>query len=135
MILFENALIKLDYNPATDILDVAYPDLHGHLIPEIKNSIDLIVENITNYDVKKLLLDSSRTVVTVPAEDSRKITTYFVAGLSKTRILKVARLQVPSSNVEVIAQNNLDHVKKVGLMNFQVETFNSKSEAINWLKT
>ncbi len=56
MILFVNSVIKLNYEPATDIAVVEYPDLHDYLLPEIKHSIDKMVDVIRNYDIKNLLL-------------------------------------------------------------------------------
>lgn len=72
MVLFDNSLIKLDYDPATDILAVEYPDLHDFLLSEIKRSIDTLVDTVKHYDVKRLLLDSTRTVVAVSDEESRR---------------------------------------------------------------
>ncbi|WP_026463899.1 hypothetical protein [Adhaeribacter aquaticus] len=133
MILHSNGLITLNYNPATDILEVAYPDLHGYLLTEIKQSIDVMLDNIRNYDIKKLLLDSSKTLISVTPEETKEITTYLVSGLKTTRIRKLARLQSPSSHVEHMAQNNIQHVKTAGLLTFDLQSFTDKSGAIAWL--
>ncbi|WP_026463847.1 hypothetical protein [Adhaeribacter aquaticus] len=134
MILFDNSLIKLNYSAATDILEVAYPDLHGYLLTEIKNSIDALVENVRNYDVKKLLLDSSNTIISVSEQESREIASYLAAGLIQTRLRKLARIQSPRSAVENTAQNNIKHIKNTGLLPFELLNFSNKAEAIEWLK-
>lgn len=134
MILFDNGIIKLDYNPATDILEVAYPDLVGYLLPEIKNSIDKLVDTLISYDVKKMLLDSSRTAISVGPEESREIAVYLVTGLAKTRIQKLARLQSESQAVENTASSNVAHIRQQGLLAFPVENFTSKPDALAWLK-
>ena len=131
MLLFENSIIKIDYDPATDILTVKYPDMHGYLIPEIKHSIDILVNNVRNYDVKYVLLDSTNTVVSVTPEESSEITTHMAAGLSKTRIQKVARLQSLDNIVETRATENIQKVAKS--ITFQLENFNSKADATSWL--
>ncbi|MFC6996642.1 hypothetical protein [Rufibacter roseus] len=133
MILYDNGIIKLDYNPATDILEVAYPDLVGYMLPEIKNSIDTLVDFLISYDVKRMLLDSSRTTIAVSQEESREITVYLVAGLTKTRMQKLARLQSESVAVENTASNNVSHIKQQGLLPFPLENFNNKAEAVEWL--
>lgn len=133
MILYHNSLIRIEYSPATDILEVAYPDLHEYLLPEIKHSIDILVENIISYDVKHLLLDSSKTVVAVDAENSRMITTYLVKGLVKTRIQKLARLQSSSPMVESTAENNIRHVNQIMSLPFELKHFTSKELATQWL--
>lgn len=133
MILFQNSIIKLDYNPATDILEVAYPDLHGFLVPEIKHSINTLVENVKNYDVKKILLDSTKTVISVTDEESREVTTCLATGLIKTRVQQIARLQSPSTTVEKTAQGNIRHIQESLSLPFQLKNFNSKADAIEWL--
>lgn len=133
MILYDNSLIKIDYNPASDILEVAYPDLHEYLLPEIKHSINKLVENVISYDVKRLLLDSSHTVVAVEVEKSRGITTYLAAGLLKTRIQKLARLQSFNPTVELIAEGNISYVNQIMALPFELRNFTSKKQATAWL--
>jgi len=133
MILFENSVVKLDYNPATDILDVAYPDLHDYLLPEIKHSINILVDTIKGYDVKKLLLDSTRTVIAVDEAESREIAVYLAGGIMQTRVQKVARVESPSKSVEATAEVNIRHIRETQQLPFQLHNFTSKHEAVDWL--
>ncbi|MFD3003467.1 hypothetical protein ACFS7Z_24125 [Pontibacter toksunensis] len=100
MVLFDNSLIRLDYNPATDIMEVEYPNLHDYFLSDIKRSIDTLLDTVKIYDVKRLLLDSTRTIVSVGNVESREIATYLAAGLTKTRVQKLARVKSPSATVE-----------------------------------
>lgn len=133
MILFKNSVIKLDYSPATDILEVEYPDLHDYLLPEIKHTINIMVDTVKNYDVKRVLLDSTRTVISVSDEESREIATFLASGLMKTRVQKVARVQSTSATVETTAQGNIKHIKSGWPLPFQLQNFKSKAEAVEWL--
>lgn len=133
MILFDNSIIKIDYTPATDILEVAYPDLEGFLLSEIKHSIIVLVENVKNYDVKRVLLDASRTIISVSEEESREIATYLAAGLVCTRVQKVARIQSPSDHVETTAQGNIRYIHTSLSLPFQLQNFITKAEAVGWL--
>ncbi len=135
MILFQNSIIKLDYTPATDILEVEYPDLHGFLLNEIKTSINIMVDNVKNYDVKKLLLDSTKTIISVSEEESREIATYLATGLLNTRVQKVARVQSSSDTVETTAKGNIQHIQESWSLPFQLQNFVGKAEALNWLKS
>ncbi|AKD04623.1 hypothetical protein POKO110462_11005 [Pontibacter korlensis] len=134
MILFENGVIKLEYLPASDILELAYPDLHEFILPEIKNSVDVLVGNAINYDVKKVLPDSSRTLVEVNDEKSRETTVYLIEGLMKTRISKLAKLQSGNSVVEITAQNNISHVLQSMPLTFDLRSFSNKADALKWLE-
>lgn len=133
MLLFKNSVIKLDYNPAADILEVGYPDLHGFLLPEIKHSIDIMVDNVKSYDVKRVLLDSTRTVISVSDEESREVAVYLAAGLVKTRVRKVARLQSARASVETTAQGNIKHIIESQALPFRLQNFTVRTEAIVWL--
>ncbi|QCR21574.1 hypothetical protein C1N53_03900 [Pontibacter sp. SGAir0037] len=134
MILFENSLIKLNYDPATDILEVLYPDLHDYLMPEIKHSINTLVDTVKNYDIKKILLDSSRTIISVGQQESREIASYLASGLAASRLQKLARLQSASSTIEAISDSNVQYIRQAGLLPFDIQNFNNKTEAIAWLR-
>jgi hypothetical protein len=133
MVLFENSVIKLDYNPASDILEVAYPDLHDYLISEIKSSINVLVNTVTNYDVKKVLLDSSKTVISVSEQESREVATYLATGLIKTRTKKLARVQSASAYVENTANSNIQHIQNSLPLPYEVRNFSNKASACAWL--
>jgi hypothetical protein len=133
MVLYENGLIRLDYDPATDVLNIRYPDLYDYLLPEIRNSIDILVDTIRNYDVKKVLLDSSKTHVGVDRERSREVTMYLVSGFLKTRLQKLARVQSLSEAVEQTAQANISHVHASLSLPFEFRNFTERQEALGWL--
>ncbi|WP_377492229.1 hypothetical protein [Pontibacter toksunensis] len=133
MVLFDNSIIRLDYNPATDILEVEYPDLHDYLLSEIKRSIDTLLDTVRSYYVKRLLLDSTRTIISVGDEESREIATYLAAGLARTRVQKVARVQSPSTTVETTAQHSIRHIQEAQALPFQLQNFSSKTLAMEWL--
>ncbi|WP_157593099.1 hypothetical protein [Rufibacter tibetensis] len=131
--MFENSIIKLVYEPATDVLEVTYPDLHDYLLPEIKHSISILADHVKSFDVKRLLLDSSRTSVSVGEEESKAISTFLAAELMKTRLQKLARLQSASPAIESSAEKNITHIKQAGMLPFQLQNFESKPEALKWL--
>lgn len=134
MILFENHILKLVYTPATDILDAQYPDLHDFLLPEIKHSIEFLIDKVKNYDIKYLLLDTTRTVFSVSPEESREIALYLATGLSKTRIQKLARVKSLNFDVETRAKGTMQYIIDSGMVSYQLKSFPDKAEALEWLK-
>jgi len=134
MILFENSILKLNYNPGTDILEIRYPDLQDFLLLEIKHSIDRAVEIIKNYDIKKVLLDSREMTSSVSEEAGRDIAIYLAGGLMKTRVTMVARIQSVDDTIEKRAKGNVSHLKANLSLPFKLETFTLKDDAIDWLK-
>jgi hypothetical protein len=134
MIIHQNSLIILDYTPASDILEVEYPDLQGYLLSHIKESLDLMVETIRTYDVKRLLIDASKTVIEISEEENKQLTIHLGAALVSTRLQKLARIQPIDLNQELRAQENIQTLKSSGLLPYQLQTFTDKNEALSWLK-
>jgi hypothetical protein len=134
MILIDNGVVKLDYDPATDILHVNYPDLHGYLVPEINYNIDLIVDQVRSYDIKYLLLDARQTVVSIDAEASRKVAVYLASSLTKTRLKKVARVASPNPALEKRSESTIQTITTTIELPYQLNSFTEVEEAINWLK-
>ncbi|GHA80022.1 hypothetical protein [Pontibacter akesuensis] len=134
MIIFENSIIKLDYDPATDIVVIEYPDLHGYLLPEIKHSIDILTDTVRSYDVKRVLLDSTKTTVSVTPEESREIAVYLASALARTRVQKLARVQSLDLTVETRAKNNMQHVQQELTLPFMLQNFTQKAQALAWLQ-
>ncbi|MFT2009294.1 hypothetical protein ACMA1I_11520 [Pontibacter sp. 13R65] len=134
MILYQNSLICLNYDPSSDIIVVEYKELHNVLIPEIKHSIHILIETVKNYDIKRILLDSSQTKKIVNEDNAFEITMFLAKEMLKTRIQKVARLQSPSSDVENSTQSNWALVKTLWPIPFDLQDFRNKQEALLWLK-
>lgn len=133
MILHQNSIIQLNYNPATDILDVKYPDLQRLFLSEIQESLKLMVETIRSYDVKNLLLDASTTRVELSDADNRNLTLHLAAELSNTRLVKVARIKPIDPIKEIKAQENILNLERSRLLPYQLRTFSDRAEALAWL--
>ncbi|WP_299700724.1 hypothetical protein [uncultured Pontibacter sp.] len=134
MILLENGVLRLEYDPATDILQVRYPDLNSFLLSEIKHSLRIMADTIRNYDVRKLLLDASNTAIDVSEDENRQLTIELASLLANTRLLKVARVQPFDAKKELRAQENIEAARRAGLLPYEVGTFTNRMEAIHWLK-
>ena len=135
MILIDNGVIKLEYNPATDIVHVNYPDLHGYLIPEINYNIDIIVDQIKSYDIKNMLLDARQTAVSIDAEASRKVAVYLASSLAQTRLKKVARVASPNPDLEKRSEGTIQTINATIDLPFQLMSFSDMEEAVKWLNT
>lgn len=68
-----------------------------------------MVDVTTSYDVKKLLFNSSGTIVAVINEESREIAVNFAVGVMKTWGHRVARVQAATAHVENTAQGHIQH--------------------------
>ncbi|MDO6391251.1 hypothetical protein Q4E40_14015 [Pontibacter sp. BT731] len=134
MILLQNSILLLEYDPATDILQVRYPDLQRYHMSEIRHSLQIMVQTIRNYDVRKLLLDARTTAIEIDDEENRQLTLELAAMLSETRLVKVARVQPSDPENEARAQQNIEAARKAGALSYDVATFPTPASAISWLK-
>ncbi|WP_026461477.1 hypothetical protein [Adhaeribacter aquaticus] len=138
MLLFQNSLIVLDYEPSTDILSVKWPNVERYLLPEVKMALKTVVEYITSYDVKKLLIDASTTQSSPGLIDSpeyKEIITNFVISLPKTRLQKSARIIALDAEREIKTQKLTSEIKSETKYQIESRDFRNKEDAITWLKS
>lgn len=130
MILFKNSYITLEYDPQTDILSVDMPTVDHLILPEVKLTLNILVEHVRNYNVKKLLVDARKTVVEVDETTYTHLVEGFSRELMATNIEKVARIVTKSTIREGV-------VKKVyGKEDLPIKfrSFEEREEALEWLK-
>ncbi|WP_210465847.1 hypothetical protein [Rufibacter roseolus] len=134
MILYQNGLIQLDYNPATDVLHVTLPDAHHIGVTELKRSLDTIASYILSYDVKKLLLNSSNTLLH-DMDDTiyRDLVAQFFTDLNKSRLQRIARVGTQTTSHEIRSANMTAELKQELAASFVLETFHSEPYALQWL--
>jgi hypothetical protein len=129
MILYQNGLIRLDYNPATDILFVDMPSVSYGSVPEFRRALDLIVENVRTYDVKKLLVEARKSIIDMPHDEYMVLVTKFGRDLKATRLIKGARVVSDNPEREKIVKQVVNSLEPT----FQFKTFTQTADAENWL--
>lgn len=133
MILEKDSLLNFNYDIATQILSVRYPDLTGTPIPQIKNSLDKLYRNVVNYDVKKLLLDIRSGVKGVTETQYQELVNDFLRQLSKTRLEKIARVLPENPAREYLVEHYAQVLRKDIIVKFKDQNFATKEEALAWL--
>lgn len=134
MIIYKNGLITLDYTPATDVLSVELPNARTFGVPELERSLEVVAENVQGYDIKNLLLDSSQVEVGGIDDASYKIlVTNFISNLTKARLQKLARLNTAVNSYEERIVTVANEATQKLNSPFEIRTFNSKTNALNWL--
>jgi len=129
MILFKNGFISLYFEPASDILSFGMPHVDSVVMPEMKRSLDIIVEHTRNYDVKRILLDARNTDIGVEEADYAEIIATFYQNLARTRVQRIARLVQPDSKREHLIKKVLD----VARLPMEVHAFSEEVSARTWL--
>jgi hypothetical protein len=130
-----SGIITLDYNPATDILMSQMPDTREFGLSEVSFCLELIVENVRNYDIKHLLLDSSKSVLGLEGEAYKSITVKFSKDLMSTRLKKIARVGTSDRYREERSAKLTTELRQELNFPIQFKNFTSQAEALEWLQS
>lgn len=128
-----SGIIDLEYNPTTDILETTMPSVSHFGLSEVKFCLDLIIGAVTNYDIKKLLLDSTNSDIEMEDEAYQKIARNFGIALMKTRVQKVARIGTSDKVREEKSKQVTTQMKAEFNLPVQFKTFANRKQAHAWL--
>ena len=131
--LLHDSIIKLDYNPATDVLVTCMPDLRPYALPEVSYCLELMVESIRNYNIKKMLLDSSHTLIEVEDASYKAVMAQFAWALADTHLKKIARVGTDDIKREDKAARLASELRAEVNLPVEYKSFLSHTEAMNWL--
>jgi hypothetical protein len=70
------------------------------LVPEIRQALKILVEHIKSYDIKRLLIDSSKASLEIPGAEYKGILREFGQNVMQTRPEEMARILTPNSTRE-----------------------------------
>lgn len=134
MLLHRDGLIELNYDAATDILTVSWPDITKLNSSEMDYSFNKLKDFITYYDIKKLLIDSRFNKVEVDKEEYSTLVERIYNGLRTTRLEMTARLgsldRERESKARKHAAELINHLKP----SFAFQNFDDPGMALQWLR-
>jgi len=132
MVIFENGYFRLDYTLSTDILGVDLPDMRTTGLSEAERCFEIMVEHVRNYNIHRLLLDSSKAVVEVGDAEYNRLIYQVSMDLMKTNLKRVARIVSSTTELEKMAVKVQQAVLQ-SPSTYQIQNFTSKQPASQWL--
>ncbi|MEJ8804362.1 hypothetical protein [Pontibacter sp. H249] len=127
--LIPNKFIKLEYDPAKDVLYFRWPDFYEYAVPELKYVLKSITDTIKSYDIKYLIIDASKSVISISDPLYVEVTTQFSIDLKFTRLKKSARI----IDDITLREAQVKEIKaKAGLV-LETKSFKTYNEALEWL--
>jgi hypothetical protein len=96
MILHKDRYFEHQYDVKLDLVQVRWPDIEDIYLPEIFHSVNTLVENIKNYNIRNLLVDARDTKPLTSYHDADRVVEAFTVGLSHSRLEKLARIESPN---------------------------------------
>ncbi|MFD3001358.1 hypothetical protein ACFS7Z_13370 [Pontibacter toksunensis] len=122
-------VVKLDYDPARDVLFVAWPDFSEYTVSEAEYVLSVVIETVRTYDIKYLVTDTRNRMVQVPDSRYKAIILQFAKDLVGTRLQKLARVVTESTARE----KPISEVRQETNLTIPMRNFGSVEEAMDWL--
>lgn len=126
-----NPVIKLDYDPARDVLSVEWPEVRDYTVSEAMHILDTVIETVRLYDVKYLLTDTRKSAIDIPEFEYKEIILKFAKDLATTRLYKVARVVTESTLRKV----PIHEVTQQAHLSIPIQNFYSTEDALAWLNS
>src|SRR5688572_27022107 len=132
MILHSDRYFEHLYDVKLDMVSIKWPTIESIYLPEILNSVSILVENVINYNIRNMLVDASDTKLLADYADADKVVNMFVDGLAKSRLEKLARIESANTYREIILKLLASEMNN----RYQYETrfFNDYVSAYKWLE-
>ena len=125
--------MALDYEMETDILAVCWPSLTLASLPELQLAIQKLIDAVNHYDVKRLLIDSRKSVVSIPEEIYKPVIFGLIQTLTQTRLEKMARVLPEDALRESRLRSYNEEMTRQNMFTFQTGEFATAREARQWL--
>ena len=123
-----NPLVRLDYDPARDVLKVAWPDFRDYSVSEAVHVLEIVIETVRCYDIKYLLTDTRGRMVEVPDARYKAIILKFSKDLAATRLRKLARVVTESTRRD----RPIQEVRQEAGLTVPMRNFESVAQALSW---
>ncbi|WP_210465449.1 hypothetical protein [Rufibacter roseolus] len=134
MLLYQDSILQLTYDPATDILEMDWPDLAPSYLPEARQAFQALVETVRDYDVKNLLVDGSKASISISDEENTSLMLKIAQEFNATRLRKVARIASTDFRRESVADENLHKIQRSLDLHYEMQNFTDRAQAMTWLK-
>ena len=129
MILYQNSLMQMDFDPGNSLMIVIWPNFEAYSLADTKLALSRLINTVKNYDVKKLLVDATNAKIAVEMEAYEEIVKHFTSLLQDTKLELIARVMTTDPDREARAKNMVQHLSG----NIRLRNFSSVAEAKTWL--
>ncbi|ALJ01696.1 hypothetical protein DC20_21840 (plasmid) [Rufibacter tibetensis] len=80
-------------------------------------------------------MDSSQVENFLLEEDLKEVSAYLIAGLARTNLKKMARLQSPNHCLDTMVRERLLYLVQQVAPQFELQQFANKQMALSWLSS
>ncbi|GAB3203000.1 hypothetical protein ABID22_001186 [Pontibacter aydingkolensis] len=126
--LIPNKFIKLEYDPAKDVLYFQWPDFYEYAVPELKYILKSVTDTIKSYDIKYLIIDATKSVISISDPLYVEVATQFNIDLKSTRLKRSARIV----NDLTVRETQIKEIREKAGFSLEVKSFKKADEALEW---
>lgn len=130
MNIFDNGFITLEYVPAIDVIYVTMPTTNDAVLPEVKQSLAIIVEHVRNFYIRNMLLDVRNAKVFINEDAYASMISAFSRDLLSSNLQKLARVVNEDSLRESIVHDIFSDKPLL----IAARSFTEVVSAMEWLK-
>jgi len=133
MIIHQDSLIVLNYDPQSDILSVKWPDLIEVPTSVIQYSFSKLVDSINHYHITKLLIDSKGTITQMSDAEYKPLAMKLASDLAATNLKKIARVVSDDQLREARTRAYGQEIQAKVTFIMKSKEFEDKDSALLWL--
>ncbi|MBB6609944.1 hypothetical protein H7F15_02750 [Pontibacter sp. Tf4] len=133
MLLYEDAIIQVHYEPASDVLTTSLQSARAYDAGEIRKAFQSVITNINAYHVTRLLLDLSLSQSGLPEHAYKQNMTLLVEGLKHTQLRKIARVGTQDSVREANILHIFENINAGIGLQAEFQNFSAQADALQWL--
>lgn len=129
---FLDPYFKTSYLNSADTLVVEWPSVSEDNKVAVKASLNAFINYLHNHPIKRLLIDGSKSVVTIGVEEYSNLVLDFSMELTATPLERIARVQSPDPAREKIVNHDTVPIYS-SYYSIKFQEFQSQKEALCWL--
>lgn len=134
MVVFQDYTLIIERQPETNILCVRWLEQQVFRMSDFESSFHILMENIEKFRIKKLLAQSSRSMIHLPEEQYISVILLLQSGLAHSKIEKVARISSDQSPEDKWCIQYFEHILNEMELEIDFRNFDSRKKALVWLK-
>ena len=133
VVLFQDFTIVIERQPDTNIICVCWLEQQVFRMSDFEYSFHNLMENIEKFGTKKLLAQSSRSMIHLPEEQFTSVILLLQSGLAHSKIEKVARISSDNSPEDMKCIKYFEHIINEMQLEIDFKNFDKRKEALAWL--
>ena len=134
MVLYKDLTLEIELYNDLNVLYIEWFEQTVFRMSDFEFSFHIVMENIVQYHIKKILVKTSKTIIHLPNEEYLSVIGLLQSGLAHSRIRKIAKLFIDKSPRDLECKQFFKDMLNEMQLEIDFRNFDTKAEALAWLK-